>query len=182
MKNEKFEKNLNLKSSHLVLLALAIRRSPRTSVEAVWIRAVEKDAGCIPWQNEWQVRKRGTATCAKPTQESGWEEEKASLSSLIFEKRIYLLRSSPPSFSLQSPWIRLPLLNSSRALSYTVLIRTRFAVPGAVRQALFTEGVHSLSDRRIWPERWGVALPEQLLNLCDLVKPVSQRLTNSHSL
>lgn len=48
MKNEKFEKNLNLKSSNPVLLALAIRRSPRTSVEAVWIRAVEKDAGCIP--------------------------------------------------------------------------------------------------------------------------------------
>lgn len=76
------------------------------------------DKGCGKGHRLYSMTKwvageeQGTAT-----QESGWEEEKASLSGPIFEKWIYLLRSSPPSLSLQSPSIRLPLLNSSRVLA-----------------------------------------------------------------
>lgn len=90
---------------------------------SVYIHVVEKDPGCILLRNEWQVRKRGRPSQVYKTHSRIWmgngATESVSLQPDLWKVKppikVLVKSLSPPSFSLWSPWLYLPLLNSSRA-------------------------------------------------------------------
>lgn len=133
--SQAFHETQELKSSNLVLLDLAIRRSRGTlEFTYMWWKKIQA-VFCYEMSGRWG---RGGSQVYK-THPRIWPgngaTERVSLQPDLWKVKppikVLVKSLSPPSFSLQSPWLHLPLLNSSRALSYTLLIMIQFAVLSA---------------------------------------------------
>lgn len=123
--SQAFHETQELKSSNLVLLDLAIKRSRGTlEFTYMWWKKIQA-VFCYEMSGRWG---RGDSQVYK-THSRIWlgngATERVSLQPDLWKVKppikVLVKSLSPPSFSLQSPWLHLPLLNSSRALSYTLL-------------------------------------------------------------